>query len=124
MSWSGLGITHPGTRVLVGIWNSPINGSVVDVVLVSDCVLPRLYPIAPLVDAIHQLLTMGSPKAVAILSYEHRWYPEYDPRDKFRELAHEKGMTVTVIAAHLQDPVYSTDDIEIWHVQKKVLEVP
>jgi predicted nicotinamide N-methyase len=88
-----------------------------DVVLVSDCVLPKLYPIAPLVDALDQLLV--SPRALAILSYEHRYFAEYDPRDKFRELCHAKGLIVLVIPMDEQDPVYSVDDIEIWHVRRE-----
>jgi predicted nicotinamide N-methyase len=88
-----------------------------DVVLVSDCVLPKLYPIAPLVNALDQLLV--APMAMAILSYEHRYFAEYDPRDKFRELCHAKGLIVQVVPMDEQDPVYSVDDIEIWHVRRE-----
>lgn len=88
-----------------------------DVILVADCVLPKLYPIAPLVEALDQLL--DKPTAVAIFSYEQRYYPEYDPRDKFRELASAKNLVMTVIPMDQQDEVYSTDDIEIWHVQRE-----
>jgi len=88
------------------------------VVLVSDCVLPKLYPIAPLVDALDELLPRcpETIKSLAILSYEHRYYPDYDPRDKFRALCQIKGLQVTAIPPEEQDPVYSVDDIEIWHV--------
>jgi predicted nicotinamide N-methyase len=88
-----------------------------DVILVSDCVLPKLYPIAPLVNALDQLLV--APMALAILSYEHRYFAEYDPRDKFRELCHAKGLIVQAIPMDEQDPVYSVDDIEIWHVRRE-----
>eukprot|EP00980_Cylindrotheca_fusiformis_P006162 scaffold1319_cov126-Cylindrotheca_fusiformis.AAC.51 len=88
-----------------------------DVVLVADCVLPKLYPIAPLVQAIDELLV--SPSSVAILSYEHRYFPEYDPRDKFRELALERGLSVDIILQEKMDLVYSVDDIEIWHVTRE-----
>jgi predicted nicotinamide N-methyase len=88
-----------------------------DVVLVADCVLPKLYPIAPLVQAIDELLLY--PTSVAILSYEHRYYPEYDPRDKFRDLATECDLEVRVISPDLMDPIYCVDDIEIWHVTRK-----
>ena len=88
-----------------------------NVVLVADCVLPKLYPIAPLVIAIDQLLTSES--ALAILSYEHRYYPDYDPRDKFRELADSRGLKVENIPAHEMDEVYCVEDIEIWHVTRK-----
>jgi predicted nicotinamide N-methyase len=90
--------------------------SQVDVVLVADCVLPKLYPIGPLVDAIDQLLV--SQNAFALLSYEHRHYAEYDPRDKFKELAAEKNLSVHVIPMDEQDPVYSVDDIELWRVHR------
>jgi predicted nicotinamide N-methyase len=86
-----------------------------DVVLVSDCVLPKLYPIAPLVDALVELMKSDS---VAILSYEHRHYAEYHPGEKFRQLAAAKGLQTKRIPASDLDPVYSVDDIEIWEVTK------
>eukprot|EP00934_Nitzschia_sp_Nitz4_P001976 Nitzschia sp. Nitz4//scaffold139_size61406//15313//16182//NITZ4_006450-RA/size61406-processed-gene-0.51-mRNA-1//1//CDS//3329535822//1976//frame0 len=85
-----------------------------DIVIVADCVLPKLYPIAPLVQAIDELLT--KPTSRAILSYEHRWYPDYDPRDEFRRLACERGLVVDSVPLNDMDPVYAVDDIEIWHV--------
>lgn len=88
-----------------------------EVILVADCLLPKLYPIAPLVGAIDELL--GSPTSVAILSYEHRYYPEYHPRSKFEELAAERGLVVEKITGDKLDPVYSVDDIEIWHVTRR-----
>jgi hypothetical protein len=48
---------------------------------VAESVLPKLSTIAPLVEALDQLLV--SPNAVAI---EHRYYPEYDMQIKFQEL--------------------------------------
>lgn len=88
----------------------------IGVVLVSDCVLPKLYPIAPLVVALDMLLQEKD--SLAILSYEHRHFMEYDPREKFRELATEKGLIVEVADSDLLDPVYSTEDIEVWHVRR------
>jgi len=85
-----------------------------DVVLVADCVLPKLYPIAPLVQAIDELLV--KPTAMALISYEHRYYPEYDPRDKFRALATERGLVVQLVPIEEQDPIYSVEDIEVWKV--------
>jgi predicted nicotinamide N-methyase len=102
-------------------WGSgavPGGESACDVVLVSDCVLPKLYPIAPLVEALNQLLHKA--QSLAIISYEHRYYPDFDPRDKFRELATIKGLTVHVVSLEEHDAVYSTDDIEIWHVRRDV----
>ena len=78
----------------------------------------KLYPIAPLVQAIDELLV--SPNSVAILSYEHRYFPEYDPRDKFCELASSRGLEVKTISTDKLHPVYSVDDIEIWHVKRQV----
>lgn len=92
-------------------------GNPCDVVLVSDCVLPKLYPIAPLVEALDQLLVR--PDAVAILSYEHRYFPEYDPKDKFCELCGAKQLAVRVVPLSEQDPVYSVEDIEIWIVSRQ-----
>jgi predicted nicotinamide N-methyase len=88
-----------------------------ELVIVADCVLPKLYPIAPLVQAIDELLE--TPNAVAILSYEHRYYPDYDPRDKFRELATTRGLQISLVEQGQFDPVYCVDDIEIWHVMRK-----
>jgi predicted nicotinamide N-methyase len=93
------------------------NGDACDVILVADCVLPKLYPIAPLVEALDQLLV--SPTAVAIFSYEHRYYAAYDPRVHFQELAAAKNMVVEVIPMEQQDSVYSVEDIEIWHVRRQ-----
>ena len=96
-----------------------------DVILVSDCVLPKLYPIAPLVQALDELLpplsqsTAGDTGAVALLSYEHRYYPDYHPKDKFAELCRQRNLQVETIPPEQQDPVYSTDDIEIWRVQRR-----
>ena len=87
-----------------------------DAVLVSDCVLPKLYPIEPLVDALDELLV--KPTAMAILSYEHRHYPDYDPRDKFRSLAAAKHLQVHVVPLEEQHDIYSVDDIEIWKVTR------
>lgn len=40
-----------------------------DVVLVSDCLLPKLYPIEPLVDALDKL---SGPDTAILVSYEPR----------------------------------------------------
>jgi len=87
-----------------------------DIILVSDCVLPKLYPIAPLVDAIDEL---SGPESVAYISYEERYYPEYDPKEYFRTLAEGKGLEVTVVPMEEQHPIYSVEDIEIWEVRRR-----
>jgi citrate synthase len=58
-------------------------------------------------------------ESVALLSYEHRYYQEYDPRSKFRELATRRGLDVHVVPLSEQDSIYSVDDIEIWKVRRK-----
>lgn len=88
------------------------------VVLVSDCVLPKLYPIQPLVEALDELMGKDD-GSVALLSYEHRYYKEYDPRKKFRELAAKRGLVVNVVPHLEQDPIYSLDDVEIWNVSRQ-----
>jgi predicted nicotinamide N-methyase len=100
-----------------------------DVILVSDCVLPKLYPIAPLVEALDQLLRRGDAaatnqetnqlhggSAMALLSYEYRFYPDYDPKEKFVELCAAKDLVVEVIPQSEHHPVYSLDDVELWKV--------
>ena len=96
----------------------PLPDDQCEVILVADCVLPKLYPIAPLVAAIDDLLRAGARerKPIAILSYEHRYYPDYDPRIKFQELVHARGLRVETIPQESHDPVYNVDDIEIWQV--------
>lgn len=88
----------------------------VDVVLVSDCVLPKLYPIEPLVDAIDRL---SGPDTVTIMSYEHRHYQAFDPRRRFEELAAAKGLVKVDIPQARQHPIFSADDIEIWEVRRR-----
>lgn len=87
-----------------------------DFVLVSDCVLPRLYPIDPLVKAIDEL---SGPNTVTIVSYEYRYYPEYDPKEFFVQAAKARGLEVETIPISEQHPIYSVDDIEIWVVRRK-----
>ena len=96
------------------------------VILVADCVLPKLYPIAPLVQAIDELISLyqevkeNREDAFAILSYEHRYYPEYDPRTEFRRLASMRSLEVFVVPRSDMDPVYSLEDVEIWIVRRRV----
>lgn len=96
-------------------WGDGTIPTTCNVILVADCVLPKLYPIAPLVAAIDDLLDMDG---VAILSYEHRYYPDYDPRVHFVELAKARNLVVETIPLAEHDPVYSVEDIEIWKVRR------
>jgi len=86
-----------------------------DVVLVSDCVLPKLYPIAPLVKALKELMTSSS---VAIVSYEHRHYQLFHPSEKFRELCLLAGLVVRPVPVEEQHDLYEVDDIELWLVTR------
>ena len=103
------------------------------VILVADCVLPKLYPIAPLVQAIDECLrehdnnnkkhnqqkhSSVPSSSCAVLSYEHRYYPEYDPRIEFRRLAFERCLNVSIVQRDAMDPVYSLEDVEIWIVRR------
>lgn len=117
---SSIKIAQCKTKVGKYWWGEdPVPDEKCDVVLVADCVLPKLYPIAPLVQAIDELLPATNPHAVAVLSYEHRYYPHYDPRDKFGELAMKRGLQVVKVGPDQLDPIYRLDDVEIWHVTRK-----
>lgn len=87
----------------------------VDVILISDCVLPKLYPIEPLVDAIDKL---SGPETVTIMSYEHRHYEAFDPRRRFEELASMRGLIKTDVPQAQHHHIFSADDIEIWEVRR------
>ena len=92
-----------------------------DMILVSDCVLPKLYPIEPLIEAIDQMLGQRrcDPKPVAVLSYEYRYYPLYDPKQHVTELCAQHQLRLEVVPASEHDPVYSVpNDIEIWHIYR------
>ncbi|CAM9317144.1 unnamed protein product [Choristocarpus tenellus] len=91
----------------------------VDVIVVSDCVLPKLYPIEPLINAIDRL--SGS-STVTLLSYEHRYYEGFDPRRKFEELAAACELGKVNVPQEDHHPIFSADDIEIWEVRRKIRE--
>lgn len=86
-----------------------------DIILVSDCVLPKLYPIKPLVEAIDEL---SSKTTVTYMSYEYRYFPEYDPKEFFINAVKERGFEVRTVPLEEQHPIYSVDDIEIWEVKR------
>ena len=94
-------------------------GNYADIVLVADCVLPKLYPIGPLVDAIDELLGCN-PNAMAILSYEYRYFQAFDPGEEFRRLCVLKRLQVENIPSSEQDPIYSVEDVELWRVKRSI----
>jgi len=90
-------------------------GASFDIILVSDCVLPKLYPIAPLIDALDECM---SPSTIAYCTYEYRYYPDYDPKEYFIKLATMKGLVLRQVPTHDQHPIYSIDDIELWEIRR------
>ena len=130
--WWGTGTIHSqvinidekgtGNEIRNDINNSyNILSNCFDVILVSDCVLPKLYPIEPLIEAIHQMLGQqrSEPKPVAIVAYEYRYYAPYDPKQYVLELCAQKQLQLVVIPVTEHDPIYSIpDDIEIWHIYR------
>ena len=92
-----------------------LNGTF-DIILVSDCLLPKLYPIEPLVNAIDELSGTNS---VTYMTYEQRYYPEYDPRDRFFELAKEKNLIIKEVAKEDQHEIFSLEDVQLWEIRRK-----
>ena len=89
---------------------------------ILDCVLPKLYPIAPLVDALDKCMstsTFTRTGTVAYCTYEHRYYEPYNPKQYFIDLCHEKSLEVKQIPTEDQHPIYSVDDIEVWQITRK-----
>eukprot|EP01039_Chlorochromonas_danica_P006683 gene6683-7389_t len=104
-----------GVRVAAYDWNDPNSFAQesFDILIVSDCVLPKLFPIASLVAAMRRLF---SPLTVAFLSYEHRPFPHYDPRQEFARLSEIEGLSVSLISQQEHCSTCCADDIEIWRV--------
>ena len=102
---------------------------------VSECVLPKLYPIEPLVAAIDMV---DSPRscaggggvaveaeagarggALVMVAYEHRAYEHFDPPTRFEELCAAKGYTLRVVPVAEQDPLYTLpDDVFLWELKR------
>ena len=82
--------------------NGSMSDTTFDVILVSDCILPKLYPIAPLVEAIDELCHANS---IAIISYEYHYFPDYHPWAKFCGLCKTRGLKVRIVPLSEQDPV-------------------
>eukprot|EP00953_Heterococcus_sp_UTEX-ZZ885_P004929 3139-Heterococcus_DN1.PRE.2 len=85
-------------------------------VIASDCVVPQLYPLEPLVAALTALCT-ANPATVALLSYEHRHHEHFHPRSQLTNLLLASGLSLTVIPQQQHDAMYTCDDIEIWEVR-------
>ncbi|OQS05081.1 kinesin, partial [Thraustotheca clavata] len=89
-------LNHLSQDVVVATydWGTPLKGPLAqsfDFVLISDCILPKLYPIEPLVAAILQLCAK---RTTVLIAYEYRYFPEYDPKDRFWSLIHASGLVI------------------------------
>ena len=84
-----------------------------DIILVSDCILPKLYPIEPLISAVKNVMNNHS---IALFSYEHRTYPFFDPRNEFKRICKLYGLIVKVIPLSKHHKDYNCDEIELWEV--------
>ena len=91
-------------------------GASFDVVIASECVLPQLYPLEPLVDCLAACLGEASLGLVAV---EHRTFPAYDPKARFVALAGDRGLDVATVESDRLDETYRADDIEIWEVRRR-----
>ena len=95
------------------LFDGKSNQSQIDIILCADCIVPKLYPIKPLVDAINQL---SNDNTITYLSYERRYYSEYDPAKEFLRLATLCGLQVEVVRD--DDPMFPAPDIEVWKVRR------
>ncbi|KAG7402209.1 hypothetical protein PHYBOEH_005772 [Phytophthora boehmeriae] len=89
------------------------DGAYPDLILVSDCILPRLYPIEPLVEA---LALLSRSYTRILISYEHRHYQCFQPKERFWELMQERKFSLRVIDTTEYHPHYVAADIEIWEI--------
>jgi hypothetical protein len=128
------GLPDDQIRVEVLDWDASVArlGPPFDLVLVSDCILPKLYPIEPLVRTLAALLCgegdgkcslstklneSRSPPPVALVSYEHRPFHLYDPRSEFRRLLSNCSLRVIrEVPLAEQDPVYCSEEITIFEI--------
>ena len=76
-------LTVPRERILIKKydWGCAIDVQSMDppfdYIFVSDCVLPKLYPIDILLEAVDAVMGIHT---IAFFSYEHRPFTDYDPR--------------------------------------------
>ncbi|KAG6977714.1 hypothetical protein JG688_00000089 [Phytophthora aleatoria] len=92
---------------------SPPEKSYPDLILVSDCILPRLYPIEPLVKA---LTLLSGPHTRILISYEHRHYQHFQPKQRFWELMEDRKFSLRVIDSNEYHPHFVASDIEVWEI--------
>ncbi|KAJ0409021.1 hypothetical protein ATCC90586_005205 [Pythium insidiosum] len=85
------------------------NGRHPDVILISDCILPKLFPLEPLVNAIDRLC---GDHTIVLLSFEYRFYEKFDAKQRFWELLIARGFQIEAISEDLYHPEYRAEDIE------------
>jgi hypothetical protein len=86
-----------------------------DLILVSDCILPRLYPVEPLADA---LAMLSGAHTRVLISYEHRYYQHFDPKARFWALMAARGFVLRELDEREYHPHYRAGDIEIWEITR------
>lgn len=86
-----------------------------DVVLAAECVLPKLYPLEPLVACLGAVV---GPSTEALVAVELRTWHEFDPKRRFWDLCAERGLRVDAIPQGDLDPAFVADDLEIWRVRR------
>lgn len=89
----------------------------VDIVIACECIVPRLYPIEPLVQAIDALLGPAASGSVCFVAYEHRERLS-DPRGDFKKFAETRGIEVVMVEYDEMDVSFRAPDIEIWRVTR------
>lgn len=88
-----------------------------DFILISDCVLPKLYPIQPLVDTISQLCKTTTTRV--IMAYEDRYFEQYDAKERFIELMRNVGFQYQLVDPIELHPKYAVDDIQVWQLTRE-----
>lgn len=86
-----------------------------DIILVSDCIIPRLYPIEPLVDVLDDL---SGPYTLVLISYEHRYNEKLDLKEHFWSLMRSRGFHLRQLRLDEYHPHCCADDIEIWKLSR------
>ncbi|GAB5358637.1 hypothetical protein AAMO2058_000475800 [Amorphochlora amoebiformis] len=89
-------------------------GAPFDIVLVADCIVPKLYPMTPLVDA---LLRVSDEKSKIWICYDHRVNSQLDPRVRFRELCEEAGFCFRNVPEEQWHPDFILSDCYIWELR-------
>ena len=71
-----------------------------------------------MVDALDKL---SDPTTTIFISYEHRHFPDYNPKDRFCELLEGKGMKISRIVPEEElDQDYFAHDIVVWEIHRKM----